>query len=58
MSEFKAGDTVVLNSGSPEATVVHVNDSGSQVQVLFWSEKLQEFVDCVFNSNTIRKVNS
>lgn len=56
MSEFKAGDVVFLNSGSPNATVVHVNENGTQVNVLFWSEQLQDFIEATFNTNTIRKI--
>lgn len=51
---FKIGDVVFLNSGSPQMTITQLTDT--QATVAFWNTDLFKFEEDVFSIETISLV--
>lgn len=54
--EFKVGDVVFLNSGSPQMTVNHINQEKTQANLSYWNTVLNRFEEATFSLETISVV--
>lgn len=54
--DFKIGDVVFLNSGSPQMTVNHINDEKTSVNVTFWNTVSNAFEEAKFSTEIISLV--
>lgn len=54
--QFKVGDVVFLNSGSPQLTITSISNDQKTVDVTFWNDVVNEFSDRTFLSAVISLV--
>lgn len=54
--EFKVGDVVFLNSGSPQMTINYINEAKAEANVRYWNTDLYKFEDATFLLDTISVV--
>jgi uncharacterized protein YodC (DUF2158 family) len=54
--DFKIGDVVFLNSGSPQMTVNHINETKTQANVTFWNTASNQFEEATFSTEVISVV--
>lgn len=51
--DFKVGDVVFLNSGSPQLTITALNDDKTEADVAYWNAGTSKFEDITFKTETI-----
>lgn len=54
--DFKIGDVVFLNSGSPQMTVKDISNDKMLVHVTYWNTMKNEFEEASFSAETISVV--
>ncbi len=54
--DFKIGDVVFLNSGSPQMTVNFINDGKTFVNVTYWNTVTNVFEQATFSTEIISVV--
>jgi uncharacterized protein YodC (DUF2158 family) len=54
--DFKVGDVVFLNSGSPQLTITALNDAKTHAEVSYWNVATSKFEDATFKTETISVV--
>ena len=55
--DFKVGDVVFLNSGSPQMTVKFINSEKTFVNVIYWNTAVNVFEEATFSTEIISVVN-
>lgn len=54
--DFKVGDVVFLNSGSPQLTITALNDEKTHAEVSYWNVGTSKFEEASFKTETISVV--
>lgn len=56
IKDFKVGDVVFLNSGSPQMTVNHINEENTYASVTYWNTATNVFEEAKFSTEVISVV--
>ncbi len=54
--DFKIGDVVFLNSGSPQMTINSIDEETKEAFVIYWNAILNKFEEATFSTDTISVV--
>jgi len=54
--DFKIGDVVFLNSGSPQMTINSIDEESKEAFVIYWNTILNKFEEATFSTDTISVV--